>query len=364
MKINAFYHMNDGLCRKYIVDTCHRQWSDLLIDTFTNEKNISKKITEVFDDIKDNNKIVQLILASIINNIVPLNLDYNDILNVLEISRLSIKVTQDENINTFIQIKDGCIQLKSSLLAVYMIRTLDLYDELLTVMEKMIRTSDKLHSNSTENIKRQLISTSNICEMFYKYETDFKSYDKILTFFSNIQEMNYYEDNEYFWLQYAMVCLDAASIDNNFYIRAENYFKTSYDILKRKKMDTYQTDVQYSRFLLERRMSGFADMDSPYETIVQAYNKLVNSYKSSRSEDYYIFKQIPLYKSFTEKFCERLSFKDCESLDKLFDKFIRLIRCNIKKRSTGSTEAEKVIEILSECKMILVRQQIACNIQI
>ena len=170
-----------------------------------------------------------LVIGCIINNVVGLNLYDSQLFEVLEIHQWEVGITRDANINEMIGADQGHMELRSSILSLYFIHKNKLYQDVIQIMRKMIWNSDRL------------ISISNISELFYRNKFDMNSVgkeglrDEILNYFGNISDVTYYKKNQFFWLQYAMACMDL-----NKYEMAENCFKLAYKYASEKHIQSFQ----------------------------------------------------------------------------------------------------------------------------
>ena len=127
---------------------------------------IVEKVERVFQNLRKNNSNMEVVMAAIVNNIVGMNLSYGQLLELIQIPQSSISCTRNQDVAELLSIRDGRIEIKSSVLSLYVVRKENLYVEIIRVMEKMVRNADILLDNDSEMVKRLLISISNISELF------------------------------------------------------------------------------------------------------------------------------------------------------------------------------------------------------
>lgn len=275
-------------------------WSNTIMYFFESQL-IGNRMEDAFDKVSNNKNIMEIIIAAMINNIVGMNLAYNQLLTVIKMSQLNLNCSRNENAAEILNIQDGQIAIKSSLLSLYLIRSKKLYLEVIRVMKKMVLNSDLLLGADSETVKRLLISTSNISELFYKkvpyFQDNFPKrelHKELLDYFSDICKVQYYKENEFFWLQYAMACMDMGE-----YSLAENNFKLAHQYEKKKGIESYQIKVQYGRFLLERA-NEYKEEQDPIKIFKQVNKEWDKVLRHDEAQKFYVYKQMDKYEKFIE----------------------------------------------------------------
>lgn len=327
----------------------YNQWADVVIFYF-NSESVSTQLDKIYRELaKDPNKLL-LVVGCIVNNIVGLNLLASQLFDLLEIQQGKVGITRDPDINEMIGIFQGRIELRSSILSLYFIRKNSLYRETIEVMSKMVRNSDRLSPADAENIKRQLISISNISELFYKSKLGLKAIsdddlqDEILDYFGEISDVAYYQKNQFFWLQYAMACMDLKK-----YEMAENHFKLAYEYAHVKSTGSYQVDVQYGRFLLEKGCQSDMDGKDAFKVYKEAHNLWQKVLNNRDAESYYVYKQMSLYEQFIKKYMKYFNSSEFNKTNQMIDTFIKNMERN-KGHGIRQTEISNGIKRLLACK--------------
>jgi hypothetical protein len=350
IKVHPFMHNSVEENKKIIRKEYNCSLSTLLLKGVQSIE-ISNRIDSNYKSIEKDSKLKKVLLAVIINNVVSLDLRLSDIISLLGLENLSSEIRRREDINEFVNLNSEEVEMKSSVLAVYLITAHNLYDDLLDVMRIMILSSNNLLSDSARIVIRQLISISNITELFFKYnnQDDIELRNKIVTYFDSIKDVKYYKENTFFWLQYAMACLDAQQ-----YIRAGNYLNTAYYYAKKlnNQFDAYQIDTQYGRYLLENGING-STINSPFIDFKISHNKFLDSYRS-RPQKYYVFKQINLYLKYIEHYKREFSKDECNKIIKMLNGFIDEINNSIKSDTRNIEMALNSIELLNNCVKVVM----------
>lgn len=329
-----------------ITGECNNNLADVLLDIVKSES-VSKKINDLYDEIVKNDIKKKLLLGVIINTSVPLDLKLSDLTIALGISSLSSQIKKDKYLNELIDIDENNIKSKSAIFSKNIITTQNLSKDVLLVMKEMIINANKLWlGKSNLTILRQLISISNINEIVdYKNKQIRK---EVVEYFDELKDFNYYKNNNFFWLQYAMACLDDRQYD-----RANKYFdiayKKSYE--KDPNFDTYQIDTQYARYLLEEATYSDSYKSNPFEIFEKAHNTLVSTFQKRPGQSYYVFRQVPTYYDLIKKYIHNIPFNErnnmqdlCKEMKEKIDEYLRK---NRKRDLDGSIDI--AIKSLDRC---------------
>lgn len=332
-------------------------WSNTVMYFFESQL-IGRKIEAAFDKVRTNQNNMEIIIAAMINNIVGMNLAYNQLLTVTKISQLNLNCSRDENVAEILNMQDGRIEIKSSLLSLYLIRSKKMYLDVIRVMKKMVLNSDLLFGADSEIVKRLLISTSNISELFYKkvpyFQDDFPKrelHKELLDYFSDICKVKYYKENEFFWLQYAMACMDMGE-----YSLAENNFKLAHQYEKKKRMESYQIKVQYGRFLLEKAIE-YKNESNPIKIFSQVNQEWDIVLRHDETQKFYVYKQMENYQKFIEIYSPQFSDADFNRAKQKVENMINTIKRFDKGERRAGAKAEAITR-LEVCKSILFKNVI------
>lgn len=334
--------------KNYLIENkCHNNLADVLLDIVKSES-VSREIKKLYYEISKNEIKKKLLLGVIINTSAPLDLKISDLILVLGMNTLSSQIKKDKYLNQLIDIEENDIKSKSAIFSKNIISTQNLSKDILNVMKEMVINANKLRfGKSNMNILRQLISISNINEVLDYQNKQVRK--EVVEYFDALKDFNYYKNNNFFWLQYAMACLDDRQYD-----RAKKYFDISYQKSYKKdpNFDTYQVDTQYARYLLEEAayIDGYAS--NPYEIFEKAHNTLVSTLQRRRGQQsYYVFRQVPTYYDFIKKYAHNLSLDQrnrmkelCEDMKEKIEEYLQK---NKKRDLEGSVKS--ALTLLDKC---------------
>lgn len=349
-----FKDLSDPKALKLLENKCKNCWSNTVMFMFKS-KPVGEAIEKVFEKLRKNNRNTEVVLAAIVNNIVGMNLAYGQLLELLQVSQSSISCPRDEDVAELLNIQDGRIEIKSSLLSLYVIRKENLYADVIKVMEKMVRNADRLLDDDSEMVKRLLISISNISELFYKHLPYYSAsadseelHQEILKYFDDVSKVRYYADNEFFWLQYAMACMTMRE-----YQFAENHFALAHKYEKQKSIESYQIKVQYGRFLLERAIYE-GNERTPYSVLRKANAEWKTVITNNEAQKFYVYKQMYLYPKFIEAYGARFTEREYNNADKMLENMITTIK-KADNSSYRKADREKAIKHLEKSRKLLLK---------
>lgn len=349
-----FKDLNESKALKLLDVKCRNCWSNTVMFMFRSRL-IGEKVERVFQNLRKNNSNMEVVMAAIVNNIVGMNLSYGQLLELIQIPQSSISCTRDQDMAELLSIHDGRIEIKSSILSLYVVRKEKLYEEVIKVMEKMVRNADILLDNDSEMVKRLLISMSNISELFYKklpyYNAEVSNeelHQDILRYFDDVSKVKYYEHNEFFWLQYAMACMTMRE-----YQYAENHFALAHSYERKKSNESYQIKVQYGRFLLERAIYE-KDERTPYSTLKKANTEWKTVLSDNEAQKFYVYKQMDLYLSYIETYGGQFTETEYNNTVKMLENMRMTIRKTAHTRY-HLREREQAIKYLEAAQKLLLR---------
>lgn len=259
-------------------------------------KVISKKMDEIFYELKSE-EAKKYILAQSICNICSFKLKGYEIAHLTEISyaeieKLSLSSTFKE---LFLRTSDD-IELRSSILSQYIIRTTKNYTLLSELLKKIyVNSFNSLHEDYNI-IRKKLLSRSNLIEIFggRKKNSDWKQRDKdIYNFYSSIQ--NYSKSNPFFWLQFGITALNL-----NMHVDARIYFENAYSFASTlENFDSFQLDTHYARFLLTEILNYDSSFD--FDKLTEAHRLLMDN-SNAEVRLSYVLRQVGIYYNIDQKY--------------------------------------------------------------
>lgn len=286
--------------KKILVNDCGEKLSQILL-FLIKSPNIRKEIDKKVASVISNQIKKESLLAIIINNTVPLDLKFEDIIELLENYKEISFIERDEDFSEFVDVYNDEIKMKSSVLSSYILESNDFNQELLGVLKRMIDNAARLSPSECEKVRQKLISVSTMRKLLVKNKNyNDRDVDKIiLKYYSQFDEYPEYTNNIFFWLQYGM-----AAVDSKEYMRAQTYFENSFKIAEKVKngseFDTYQVDTQFGRFLLERGLNE--ESGDSANDLISSLDYWTKAFVQRPEQYYYISNQFKLIEPFMMKY--------------------------------------------------------------
>lgn len=288
---------NNSLSRKRVM--IRKQYDahlqNVLLDLIKSEQ-VLQEIISLSEGVSKNETATMLLIGICISNLVNLDFSLNDLLSILEIN-LTQAIRQDSYIRQLVDFQGNTISVKSSVLCRYLISLPNLSPKVKDVLLRLNLNAEACNRpNRIEAIRNSLISSSNIGLIFPISDDASQKY--MIEYYNTLKTLDAYKNNQFFWLQFAMACMDVSD-----FLRAKEYLDISYEIVRERKtkFDTYQMDTQTARYYLESTMynnnSGCAF--SSFET---AHKLLSQVIYRKQGQNHLVFKQVIKYKMYYEVF--------------------------------------------------------------
>lgn len=311
-------------------------------------KSIEQKLNSLYEGLEQSPSVHKLFLGIFVNNIMNLDLELYDLMEILDLRINSMEMRFNEHLNEIVDLKENRIKLKSPILAKHLIKTNKLSIDVLDIMKEILKKCQEVdYGYKGENIKKALISCSNLWIVLDKKNKSIK--EVIIQYYDEIKDYNSYRKNLFFWLQYAIACLDIKDFD-----RAENYFNIAYYECEEKDkrdlevFDRFQINTQYARFILEKNISH-KDSANPWSDFEHAHKLLMSNFKSKKNSLHYIFKQVYLYSDYYQVYNSRLTELEKEKYTECVTHMIQKIEEYQKKKESIENYVINNLQVLKSC---------------
>ena len=246
----------------------------------------------MFNSIKDNRLKKNILLAICVNSIINTGLELNDIVALLQI-KINNNVTKDKNMNELVNFNSNIIKAKSSILAQYIIHSNRLEQETLAIMKKMvIRANELKYGNKIDAVIKYFVSASNMLLVLNKKDENIN--EQVLEYYDELKDS--YKRNPFFYLQYAMACLDM-----NYYERAGEYIDIAYkeaELINEKykykqgkRFDTFQIDTQNGRYILQKAITE-KNEKAPYKTFSKVHDLFIATLNKEKTQEQLVYRQV------------------------------------------------------------------------
>ncbi len=328
-KWEEFHGRSDTEKKKLLSKNYESKMCNILIGMLQS-KNVQEKINGIYDTIISIPSFKKLLIGVCINSIIDLKLTSYQLVEILEMKDFNTLVKLNEEVRTLINWDENQINIKSPIIAQYLLRNKIRKVDIINTIKTMVCYANDCGINGNYyNVSKKLVSVSNIWLLLNQSEKTVR--DLVVELFDNLKDYSVYKDKPFFWLQYAIACLD-----NNIYDRAEVYFKLAYQ--KSEEMlgyfDTFQIDTHYSRFLIENSIANniYSEKDTSF---TEAHRLLSKSLNSSLQNYRYVLKQLPLYRKYWKKFKSLLNAKQKNELIRSFKYMVQRIQEYEQRKNTN-----------------------------
>lgn len=331
---------NDEEIIRFIKVDCRSNLVNILIDLI-NSQEIKERVNGIINPILKNDAQKELLLAIIINNTCQLGLKFDELVTILESDLNFTALIRDKNLQEIVNFHDNKILIKSSILAKYILHSNDFNSELMKIIEKIAVNAYLINEYKCKNIREKLISLSNIRELIFqnKRVSTLQINKQILSLFEGLKDYKEFKGNIFFWLQYAMACIDSKS-----YLRAEEYFSNSYNLAtKANGFNTYQIDTQYGRYKLSRCINE-DNLENSIESLKEVQALWLGAIKMKKERSDYVFKQFQLLEIFVNKFSRKWKDSDITYVISLLNYLEKVVN------QTKSRDKQRTLHLIGNCK--------------
>lgn len=290
---------------QYIQNDCHNSLRGVLLGLLRSP-HILKRFDNLVNTMKEKTDFYETVVLVMLNSLFELNLDLDMIANALDSPITNNpRFKRNESVKEIIDFKGAGIRVHSALLAEVLLGKVINKETVKNVLIKMFKNFDRLSDNRDyRRVLQIIILYTNLRRALDSEDPGVDYKDIMISFFEEIRDTHFCKNNPHYWLQYAILRLDAVDLDV-----ALSYFETAYSLAKRyPDYDTYQIDNHFARYLLERGKT--LDKDSPYMDYFTRAHKILTDPNHKKDTKYYPFKMAQLYEPFFENHAAHLTAKD------------------------------------------------------
>ena len=274
--------------KKYIRKNCKGEIKNVLLDLLKS-KELERKINGVLTSLFFDDDIKEITLFALMCNVIASELSLSDIVVLLNKQARSAAYIES-SAREFLDFKQDKIVLKSPVVAKHILQNLNYNEEVEELIKRVLPVLDQ-HSDFYENLLRMIISISNLRMVFNTKEPEI--HKRFIRIYERAKLLSYHKENPFFWLQYAMACMDA-----NEYTRAKIYLDNAETYSRARSFDSWQIEIQKARYLLLFTIDS-VDISNAYNNFCTAHKLLVDSNTTSM---YYPLRQLTAYEKYYQLF--------------------------------------------------------------
>lgn len=322
---------------RYLKKKCKSELKNIVLDLLKS-KEMSERIEQTVRVLFADEDAKDITLIGFISNLISVPLDLNDMIVLLKKQVQTGNLIKNNQISEFLDIKHNRYKLKSPLVAQHILTTYNYNKDVERIIIKILPVLDR-NSTHYRHFLRMLISNSNLRLILNKDDKNYKQ--TIINIYQTAKSLAFHRENPFFWLQYAIACMDMKMYDN-----ADTYLRNAESYYNSREVDSWQISTQRGRFLLET-LYKYPTMDEVFVQFKKAHELL---YNCSTKERYYPLRQTSLYKRFYDEYYSRLCYNDQVEFHFICSQMIDALKNEIEKMNLGDKASKYRADELARYK--------------
>lgn len=275
--------------REYLTNWKHgaRRFQSIMLDVIQSEL-LKTKVESLVQAIQNSSKqyhdsIILILLTKIMN----LRLSVLDIERVLDMTLSSDALFRSDpaimELITFDQ--SGQIVIKSSVTARFILQKVSSPEAVILALNKLASFAEKYSATAKySQILTTIISYSHIHSFLQGFSNP---NEVILSYYDKLSKLNFYENSNFFWLQYAIACIEIKK-----FTRAQHYLENAYGLIP-EGFVPFQINNQQARFYLERIINN--ESPAPIDDFCEAHKLLMLPISSPNDNEYNVVQLFGYY---------------------------------------------------------------------
>lgn len=225
------------------------EFQSILVDV-VNSTDMKKKIEEIVLGIKSVSiSYYEVLILALLVKVMSLNISILDIEKIMGINvAFDSRFTSDKNVLEILSFSEENTdyRIKSAVTARMILQELDCNDVIIKVLGKTANYTNKYRSiEQYENVLKNIISYSHVSTFLVKSS---QKEEFLVKYYDSLKELEYYNENTFFWLQYAIACANIGKYDH-----AQRLLDTAYEYFRESEFTVpFQADTQQARLYLLR----------------------------------------------------------------------------------------------------------------
>ena len=293
----------------------NRRWGNsefqsILVDV-VNSTDMKNKIETIVSGIKSvSMSYYEVLILALLVKIMSLNIDAPEIGKIMGVNVVfDPRFTKDKNVQEILDFSKGTtdFRIKSAVTANLILKELDCNDVIIKVLGLTAEYANQYRTiNKYENILKNIISYSHVRTFLLKSG---QREEFLVKYYDGLKELEYYRENTFFWLQYAIACSNIGKYD-----LAQRFLESAYSFFRDSEYTVpFQVDTQQARlYLLRIEHERNVDVADYFERAHLLLMKPVVSIKDNEEKQILLLKKyvIPaVYKKLPSTFMER--YREC-----------------------------------------------------
>jgi hypothetical protein len=208
-------------------------------------KSLLDRFKEIIETITQRKKYFEAVVLILTSNLFHTGLDIEEIISILNYENFrNQSFMRDPAIRELIDFSSNNVKVKSSILSqIILSESTDAYN-IIRALIKICQQLDLWTDNySYKSLLREYISFSNINTIIKSDTANYR--DAFDYYFDELRNLKFCKENPHFWLQFGIWNIEKGNLP-----LAKQQLDNAYAYARSKRLDTYQLDNQYARYLL------------------------------------------------------------------------------------------------------------------
>lgn len=297
---------NNGLWNQYSHNNNYRKAKMLESRDFGNghfqgiliwllrSRTIKERIGDLINGIKKEKDIkFNVLILSLLIKVMSLSIRPDEISRIMGVNiAFDALFKNDPNINELLDFSrgNGEFKLKSSVTALFILQNLKCNDAIIEVLTKTAVYYNSYRAiTKYEYVLKNIVSYSHVKSFLKK---DLNSDRYILKYYDNIKQLDYYKNNPFFWLQFAIACINLRMYDMaQLYLdNAFACFTCNYGIIP------FQVETQQANLYLRKIVDRY---DCNVSEVLEKAHQILIQEKKHRNDD--ISRRLLLFQFYTKQ---------------------------------------------------------------
>ena len=269
---------------------------------------VKNKLTEITESIKDSSAThFKALLIIMLSRMLTLDLTSRDVNEIVGVNVSNdVRFLSHPGISQIITRRhtNRQFEVKSSIVAKFILERTATMNDVIAILAEIVDYCVPFDNIARfNNVLRNLISFSLISTFVNGFQDSAKF---MVYYYETLCQKEYYKENQFFWLQFAMVLISIGdkTRKKDYYTRAKFYLDTALSLAESKNFVPFQIHNQQARLSLKLILNGFSD--NVREDFMKAHNLLKLPITSSKDNPIMIVNMYKYYiiKGMKEKLTE------------------------------------------------------------
>ena len=264
----------------------------VILGIFDNES-ITNSLKNILIEIKNLDKdSMDLLTFMIVIKIMNLDLNFDDIVDLLELKGMDYAFEKNDGINELVDFHNNRTSIKSVTVCMWILKNLK---NELNIFDVLVNAASQADAGYRVNKKHGVFLGNIISYKHLKFVLNLlvgnndEKLKHINSFYQRLKNLNYYKEKYFFWLQYGIAALELNDFDS-----AEQHLNAALS-KTHDEIIPFEINNQYARLKMEVMLKdNYKYNSSTYMKIVEI-NELLTPTTAKEDDEYYCYKMSSSY---------------------------------------------------------------------